>query len=159
MVVLSLCDGFLVPSVFDVDGESFRGQKSEPLKCLLVQSCIGEGILPMRDAKVHNHQSEVVCESVRYEEPLARKVLEPNLGFRLVVSSLVDESQTAAFHFRVDVEGYDVTKWLSAYNLLIRLLVRAVTIEFTEICELERFVFNLLDFPESVEVHLAQIEN
>jgi len=51
---------------------------------------------------VHDHESEVVGERVRDKEPLARQVLEPNLGLSLRV--LEDQGEAAVFHFLVNVK-------------------------------------------------------
>jgi hypothetical protein len=79
----------LVFAVLDVDRESLGRQESEPLKGLRVQAYLGESVLPMRQPQMHNHQSEVIREGVRYEEPGTGQVLEPDL--RLVSISSVHQ--------------------------------------------------------------------
>lgn len=61
--------------------------------------------MPVGKAKVHDHQSEVVCESVSDEEPLAGEVLEPDLWLR--VRRLVDESETPILDFVIQLESAD----------------------------------------------------
>ena len=71
-----------------------------------VKSNLCEGVVPVRDAKVHNHKPEVISEGISDEEPLAGEVLEPNLGFALWVS--VDQSKSSIFDFSIDIKGPNV---------------------------------------------------
>ena len=84
-------------TVFDIDGESLRRQEAEPLKGLRVKTDLSEGVVPIRNAEVHDHEAEVVCECVGDEEPLAREILEPDL--RLCISVLEDQRKTTVFDF------------------------------------------------------------
>ena len=53
---------------------------------LWVEADLRKRIVPVRQTQVHDHQAEVVGERVGNEEPMARVVLEPDLGFdRLVL--------------------------------------------------------------------------
>ena len=62
------------------------------MKCLRVQADLGEGVVPVRQAKVHDHQAEVVSEGIGYEEPLARaQTLVDILG------ELIDEINAQIF--------------------------------------------------------------
>ena len=92
--------------IFDVDRQSLGYQESEPLKSLRVETNLGERILPVGDAKVHNHQSEIVGERVGDEEPLAGEVLEPDLWLRGGAS--VHEGESAVLDIRVNIECVDV---------------------------------------------------
>ena len=69
LVELFLGKVLLVLTILDVNGETFRGQEPEPLQGLRVQAYLGEGVLPVGETQVHDHQAEIVCESVRYEKP------------------------------------------------------------------------------------------
>lgn len=69
LVELLLREVLLVLAVLDVDGQTLRGQEPEPLQGLRVQTHLGEGVLPVGETQVHDHQTEVVCEGVRYEKP------------------------------------------------------------------------------------------
>lgn len=96
----------MVFAVLNVDCEPLWGQEAEPLQGLRVQPNLGEGILPVGQTQVHDHQTEVVGESVRDEEPRAGEVLEPDL--RLVHIASVHQGESAILHFGVNVEGGDV---------------------------------------------------
>lgn len=63
--------------------------------------------MPVRQPKVHDHQTEVISERVRYKVPLAREVLEPNLRLGGLVVA-VDKSKSAIFYLAVNVERPDV---------------------------------------------------
>lgn len=93
-----LCDHSLVSSVLDVDSETLGRQETEPLEGLLVEARIGEHILPQRDSQVHDHQAEVVSESVGDEVPTAGEILKPDLWLALGVFARihVDQSETTA---------------------------------------------------------------
>lgn len=78
-------DDLLVPSVLDIDSEPLGWQKAEPLQGLLVETRVGERILPQGYAQMHDHKPEVVREAVSYEVPTAGEVLEPDLRLRLVI--------------------------------------------------------------------------
>jgi len=54
---------------------------------------------------VHDHQSEVVSEGVRDEEPLAGQVLEPDL--RLSVRILEDQRKATVLNLGVDFKSAD----------------------------------------------------
>ena len=54
---------------------------------------------------MHNHESEVVCESVGDEEPLTREILEPDLRLSLWVFE--NESQTTVLDLLVYLESTD----------------------------------------------------
>lgn len=84
--ILLAVQELFVLSVFDVDGQSFWRKESEPLHGLWVEAYLGEGVLPVWDTQVHDHQSEVVSERVGDEEPVAAEILEPNLGFGMTSS-------------------------------------------------------------------------
>ena len=71
----------LLPSVLDVDSESLGREEAEPLNGLMVHANLSERIVPIGQAKVHDHQPEVISECTRYEEPLTRVILEPYLWF------------------------------------------------------------------------------
>ena len=71
-----------------------------------IQTNLSECIVPVWNPKMHNHQSEVIGEGVRYEEPLAREILEPNLRFPLRLP--VDEGQPSVPNFRVDIKCSNV---------------------------------------------------
>lgn len=75
------------------------------MQSLRVEANLREGVVPVRDAQVHDHQSEVVREGVGDEEPLAGEILEPNL--RLGVRVLENQGQTSVFHLGVNVECAD----------------------------------------------------
>ena len=62
-----------------------------------VEAHLRERIVPIRQAQVHNHQSEVIGEGIRDEKPLARKVLEPDLWLGSLC--LVDQGQSPIFDF------------------------------------------------------------
>ena len=79
LVKFFLGEILLVLPVFNINGESLGGQEPEPLQRLRVKPDLGEGVLPVGEAQVHDHQPEVVREGVRDEEPRARQVLEPDL--------------------------------------------------------------------------------
>jgi hypothetical protein len=71
LVELFLGEVLLVLTILDVNGEALGGQEPEPLQGLRVQTYLGEGVLPVGETQVHDHQTEIVCESVRYEKPRA----------------------------------------------------------------------------------------
>jgi len=54
--------------------------------------------MPVRQSKVHDHEPEVVSEGVRDEVPLARQVLEPDLGLDDFAVP-VDYCQSSVFNF------------------------------------------------------------
>lgn len=83
-------------AVFDIDGESLGYQETEPVECLRVETCFGESILPIWDAKMHDHETEVVSERVGDVEPVTREVLEPNLW--LLVAASIHQCQPSIFH-------------------------------------------------------------
>ena len=116
------CQSQLIASILQVDCKTFGRQKAEPLQCLLVESCVCKSVLPLRYAQVHNHEAEVVSKGVCYEEPVARKVLKPNLGFALTFAIHVNQCESATLEFAVDFESKD---------LLINLVtVRVTFVEF-----------------------------
>ena len=106
LVELFLGEVLLVLPVLDVDGEALGGQEPEPLQRLRVEADLREGVLPVRQAQVHDHQPEVVREGVRDEEPRAGQVLEPDL--RLVDVTAEQKSQPTVFYLGVNVKGCDV---------------------------------------------------
>lgn len=69
LIELFLSEVLLVLTILDINSEAFWGQEPEPLQGLGVQTYLGEGVLPVRETQVHDHQTEIVCESVRYEKP------------------------------------------------------------------------------------------
>ena len=103
LVKLLLREVLLIFTVLYIDGQTLWGQESEPLKGLRVQTHLGKGILPVGQPQVHDHQTEIVCESIRYKEPGAGKVLEPNLWF-IGVSS-VHEGQSPVFDLGINVKS------------------------------------------------------
>ena len=62
-------------------------------------------IMPVRQAQVHDHKSEVVRERVSNEKPAAGEVLEPYL--RLGCWRLEDESEASVFYLLIDIECTD----------------------------------------------------
>lgn len=102
--------------IFDVNSESLGYQESEPLKSLRVETNLGKRVLPVGNAEVHNHQSEIVGEGVGDEEPLAGEVLEPDL--RLRGGASVHQGESTVLDIRVNIERVDVfsvvfrRKWL-----------------------------------------------
>ena len=132
LVELFLGEVLLVLPVLDVDGQSLRRQEPEPLQRLRVQAHLGEGVLPVRQPQVHDHQPEVVREGVRYEEPRAGQVLEPDL--RLVYVSAVHQRQSPIFHLRVNIKGCDVFP-ISLMKLIVSL---TVVLRFTRECSLHQ---------------------
>jgi len=60
----------------------------------------------MGETQVHDHQTKVVREGVRYEEPRTRQVLKPDL--RLVRVTPVHQSQTTILYLRIDIKGCNV---------------------------------------------------
>ena len=54
----------LVLSVLDVYRQSLWNEESEPVHGLRIETSFGESVLPVGDAQVHDHQAEVVCETV-----------------------------------------------------------------------------------------------
>ena len=61
--------------------------------------------MPIWKTQVHNHESEVVCESVGDEEPLTREILGPDLRLSLWVFE--NESQTTVLDLLVYLESTD----------------------------------------------------
>ena len=51
---------------------------------LWVEADLRKRIVPVRQTQVHDHQAEVVSESIRDEKPLAGQVLEPDLRLGLL---------------------------------------------------------------------------
>ena len=103
LAALSASEILLTPPILYIDCQALGGQKAEPLERLWVQADLGERVVPVGQTQVHDHQAEVVGERVGNEEPLARVVLEPDLGFDRLV--LVDEGHSAVLYLCVDVEG------------------------------------------------------
>lgn len=60
----------------------------------------------MRQAEMHNHQTEVVGECVCNEEPATRKVLEPDLW--LVIVASVHQSKSTILDLCINVKCSDV---------------------------------------------------
>lgn len=109
VVVVALCKSLLVAAVLNVDGETLGRQETEPLQSLLIKAGVREGVLPMGNAQVHDHETEIVREGVRKEEPSAAQVLEPDLGLALVILSLVDQSQATILALVVNLESENFT--------------------------------------------------
>ena len=61
--------------------------------------------MPVRQAQVHDHESEVVCERVSNEKPATREVLEPDL--RLGCWRLEDESEASVLYLLINIKGTD----------------------------------------------------
>jgi len=70
---------FLRLSELHINSQSLWRQESEPLESYGRKSSCCEGVLPMRETQMHNHQAEVVCKGVCYEIPVAAQILEPDL--------------------------------------------------------------------------------
>ena len=51
---------------------------------LWVEADLRKRIVPVWQTQVHDHQAEVVSESIRDEKPLAGQVLEPDLRLGLL---------------------------------------------------------------------------
>ena len=68
-------------SVFKVNLESIWDQESEPLGGLRIESTFSECILPIWDAKVHDHEPEIIGERISHKVPIATEVLKPHLWF------------------------------------------------------------------------------
>jgi hypothetical protein len=68
-------------SVFKVNLQSIWDEESEPLGGLWVESTFGECILPIWDAKVHDHQSEIISERISHKVPITTQILKPYLWF------------------------------------------------------------------------------
>ena len=62
--------------------------------------------MPVGDAKVHNHQPEVISERICDKEPLTREVLKPDLGLALRMS--VDKGKSPIFDFSINIKGPNV---------------------------------------------------
>lgn len=56
----------------------------------------------MRKTQMHNHETEIVSESVSYEEPRTGQILEPYLRF--IVIAPVHQRQPSIFDLRVNIE-------------------------------------------------------
>ena len=69
---------------------------------------------------MHNHQTEIVCECICEEEPIAGQVLKPYLGFRLAIFAdiLVNERQTATFALSIDFKCKNLPKVINL-NLIL----------------------------------------
>ena len=101
---------FLTPAILNVNGETLRRQKSEPLKCLLVETGVRECVLPVRYAQVHYHESKVVGKCICNKEPVAGEILEPDLRLLLTVLAFsVDKRQSPTLAFRIDLVRKNVT--------------------------------------------------
>jgi len=147
-VFLSIQKLFIL-SVFDINGQSFRCEESEPLKSWWVKSYLCEGILPVWDAQVHNHQSEIVRKWICNEKPVATQILEPNLWFWMTASE--QNGQSSIFDIRVNIKGM--------YVLLLFDNGFVIAAVFVVICtdsgEPECLAFYFLYISELVEMHLA----
>ena len=84
LAALSASKILLAPPILNIDRQALGGQKAEPLERLWVQADLGERVVPVGQTKVHDHQAEVVSESIRDEKPLAGQVLEPDLRLGLL---------------------------------------------------------------------------
>ena len=160
---------FQVLPVFDVDCKPFRYQESEPLESLWVEANLGESILPVWNTKVHDHQSEIISESIRDKKPLARQILEPNLW--LGAGASIHQSKSTVLDIGVNIERVDVfsvierTKCLAIksdenllffFFIIIVFIARILVIISTDSRESEVFSFDFLDVSELVQVHTAE---
>ena len=55
---------------------------------------------------MHNHQSKVVGECIRNEEPATREILKPDLRFVVIAS--VHQCKSAILNLRVNVKSRNV---------------------------------------------------
>lgn len=143
---------FQVLPVFDVDCKPFRYQESEPLESLWVEANLGESILPVWNTKVHDHQSEIISESIRDKKPLARQILEPNLW--LGAGASIHQSKSTVLDIGVNIERVDV--FLFFFFIIIVFIARILVIISTDSRESEVFSFDFLDVSELVQVHTAE---
>ena len=133
-------------AVLHVDCESLGRQESEPLQGLRVKANFSEGIVPVGQAEMHNHQPKVVRECVGDKVPLAGQVLEPDLGLD-GLAALVDKSKSAVFDFAVDFKSTHFFALLRGV-IVIRLLP-------ADRREREMFPSDAFDVPQLVQVHLS----
>ena len=104
----------LLPSILDIDSESLGREEAEPLNGLMVHANLSERIVPIGQAKVHDHQPEVVSKSIGDEEPTSRQVLEPYLWLCIIV--FVDHGKAPIPRFSIDVESSNHTCSLTTFE-------------------------------------------
>jgi hypothetical protein len=61
----------LSPTILNINSQSFWNQKAEPVEGLWIETSLGEGVLPVWNTKVHDHEPEVIREGITDIKPMA----------------------------------------------------------------------------------------